>query len=73
MAQQLSISFGVTVGAALLNLVLLLRGAEQLTAADFTPVFLMLGALPLLALIWFAPLPADVGDDISGRKLKSGG
>lgn len=73
MAQQLSISFGVTFGASLLNLVLLLRGADALTADDFTPVFLALGALPLVALVWFAPLPADVGDDVSGRKLKTGG
>jgi MFS family permease len=70
MAQQLSQSFGVSCGAALLNATLLWRGGENLGPDDFWPAFTILAAAPLLALIHFVRLPRDVGAELSGGPSK---
>lgn len=67
MMQQLSNSFGVSCGAALLNVVLLWRGNAAIGAGDFWPVFAILAVMPLTALYFFIPLPADVGAEVSGH------
>lgn len=66
--QQLALSLGVTVGAALLQLSLALRGGTDLTAGDFLPAFLVVALLSVLSVISFARLPRDAGEEMAGRK-----
>ncbi len=66
--QQFSLSMGVTVGASVLQLALAFRGSSTLTAADFRPAFLVIGAISLLATISFARLPEYAGEELAGRK-----
>src|SRR5262245_33536628 len=65
--QQLSLSFGVGLGALLLHATLLIRGREQLGATDFSPAYFAIAGISLLSLLFFAPLPRDAGAEISGR------
>jgi len=66
MLQQLSVSFGVVLGASLLTAVSWWHGgdSQQLQARDFTPVFVIVGVLTLLSLASFRQLPADAGADM---------
>jgi MFS family permease len=63
MAQQLSLSLGVTLGASLVTLAAWWNGsgAGQLTAADFSPAFGVVGAMTLLSLLSFTKLAKDEG------------
>lgn len=70
MAQQLSQSFGVSCGAALLNATLLWRGGEHIGPDDFWPAFSVLAVAPLLALLYFVRLPRDVGAELSAGPSK---
>jgi EmrB/QacA subfamily drug resistance transporter len=65
--QQLSLSLGVSVGALTLEATRHLKGDPQLVAADFTPAFLVVGGAALFALAAFVRLPANAGDELSGR------
>jgi len=66
MLQQLSVSFGVVLGASMVTAVSWWHGGDghQLQSRDFTPVFVAIGLLTLLSLVWFRRLPADVGADM---------
>jgi EmrB/QacA subfamily drug resistance transporter len=66
--QQLSLSFGVGLGALLLHATLVSRGRDELGATDFAPAYFAIAALSLLSLFFFAPLPRDAGAEISGRR-----
>jgi EmrB/QacA subfamily drug resistance transporter len=66
-AQQLSQSAGVAVGALVLEIVLRLSGHPALTAADFPAAFLLVGALSASSIAMFALLPADAGADMAAR------
>jgi EmrB/QacA subfamily drug resistance transporter len=68
--QQLSRSFGVALAALLVQGMQSWRGDVHLTAADITPSFLVIGAMTLIALLFFVPLPADAGDSISGKQVE---
>jgi EmrB/QacA subfamily drug resistance transporter len=67
-AQQLSLSLGITVGAAALQLALNARGAQDLTIADFWPAFLVVGLISALSVFSFRRLSSDAGEEVAGRK-----
>lgn len=64
-AQQLSISFGVSMGATILALVV---GDHPVKAADFQPVFLLIGLVPALSVLGFARLKPLDGAEVSGYR-----
>jgi MFS family permease len=68
--RQFSTSLGVGLGALLLHLTMEARGGETLIASDFAPAFLCVGLLALVSIFLYLPLPADAGDEVSGRIQK---
>jgi EmrB/QacA subfamily drug resistance transporter len=66
--QQLSLSFGVGLGALLLHETLVLRGHEDLGPSDFSAAYFAIAAVGLTSLAFFARLPVDAGAEISGRR-----
>ena len=68
-AQQLSLSTGVAVGALVVETTLRLKHSTTMTAADFPPAFLVVGALSASAgfdlLCAWRPMPAA---ELSGRE-----
>jgi MFS family permease len=67
-AQQLSLSTGVAIGALVVEITLRLKGSTAMSAADFPPAFLVIGALSASAALVFWQLPANAGEELSGRK-----
>ncbi len=63
--QQLTVSFGVSVGAALLGLLTPARSTP--TAATFHTVFFLIAVLPILALPAFTRLRPSDGVEVSGH------
>jgi hypothetical protein len=63
MAQQLSVSFGVVLGAALVGAAAWWRGGDpaQLAAHDFSPAFFVVGTMTLISMLFFMRLDADEG------------
>jgi EmrB/QacA subfamily drug resistance transporter len=70
MGQQLSQSIGIGLAAMLLSSSRILHGSTTLRVADVSPVFVIIGALSLLGLFYFAPLPRDAGAEVSGHHGK---
>ncbi len=68
-AQQLSLSTGVAAGALVVEITLRLKGSVAMAAADFPPAFLVISALAASAALIFMRLPADAGEELSGRRL----
>ncbi len=66
-AQQLSISTGVAIGALAVDLTLWWRGHTTITAADFQPAFVTIGVIAATATIVFARLPPDAGAELARR------
>lgn len=66
--QQLSLTFGVGLGALLLHATLAWRGGDTLGAADFAPAFFGIAAISLLSVGFFVPLPPDAGAEMSGHR-----
>jgi EmrB/QacA subfamily drug resistance transporter len=66
--QQLSLSFGVGLGALLLHATLRYHGHDELGPTDFAPAYFAIAGISLLSLFFFAPLPRDAGAEISGRR-----
>jgi|SRR5580658_91672 EmrB/QacA subfamily drug resistance transporter len=64
-AQQLSVSFGVSIGATILALFV---GDTVVTAADFRPVFLLVGLIPVASVLGFAWLRPMDGAEITGYR-----
>ncbi|MGD9542999.1 MAG: DHA2 family efflux MFS transporter permease subunit [Methylocystis sp.] len=67
-AQQLSLSTGVAIGAAALEAARALRGGGALEAADFTPAFLVVAAISTLSVTSFLPLASNAGDNLVRRR-----
>jgi hypothetical protein len=67
-AQQLSLSTGVAVGALVVEITLRLSHGAAMSAADFPPAFLVVGALAATASLIFVRLAPDAGAELSGRK-----
>jgi hypothetical protein len=66
-SQQLSISAGVAVGAAVVEATLRWRGGIALSADDFWPAFLIVAAISGSSALLFARLPRDAGAEMSGH------
>ncbi|CAN5709088.1 MFS transporter [soil metagenome] len=66
MAQQLSVSFGVVLGATLVGLTAWLHSGDSthLTARDFSPTFFAIGMITMLSLVWFLKLDEHEGDEL---------
>jgi MFS family permease len=71
-AQQLSISTGVAVGALVVEITLRLKHGSAMSAADFPPAFLVVGALTAAASLIFFRLPLDAGAELAGRLVPTG-
>lgn len=69
MVQQVSLALGVVMGASLLTLTSHLHGgdANHLTAQDFSPAFVCIGAMTLLSAFAFRRLHPDEGDELRRR------
>jgi EmrB/QacA subfamily drug resistance transporter len=66
-AQQLALSTGVAVGALVVEVTLRLKHGSAMSAWDFPPAFLAVGALTAASGLIFARLPPDAGAELSGR------
>jgi EmrB/QacA subfamily drug resistance transporter len=66
--QQLSLTFGVTIGAAVLAIASKFSGHERLEPADFSVAFLVVAAMMLLAAPASRLMPADAGAEMSGHR-----
>ncbi len=67
-AQQLSLSLGVTIGAFALESANLLNGGKVLGANDFWPAFVLVGLISASSVIWMARLAPDAGAEVSGHR-----
>jgi EmrB/QacA subfamily drug resistance transporter len=66
-AQQLSISVGVAIGALAVDLTLWRRGHDTITAADFQPAYITIALISACAFFVFVRLPADAGAELARR------
>jgi EmrB/QacA subfamily drug resistance transporter len=66
-AQQLSLSIGVTIGAFALETTHLLHGGKTLAAGDFWPAFLIVGLISASSVFWMMQLAPDAGAEVSGH------
>jgi hypothetical protein len=67
-AQQLSLSIGVALGAAILQAVNVWRGDLDLTAQDFGPAFFLVALISASSGFVFARLAPDAGAEMSGHQ-----
>jgi EmrB/QacA subfamily drug resistance transporter len=67
-AQQLSQSVGVALGALVLETVLRFKGTGALAAEDFPPAFLLVGLVSASSVLLFARLPPDAGAEMADRR-----
>jgi EmrB/QacA subfamily drug resistance transporter len=68
-AQQLSMSTGVAVGALVVEFTLRLKHGTEMSIGDFPPAFLVVGALSASAALVFMRLAPDAGAELVGRQL----
>jgi EmrB/QacA subfamily drug resistance transporter len=66
-AQQLSLSTGVAVGALAVDLTMRLRDSPTITADDFAPAFILVAAISALAAPIFWRLSPDAGAELADR------
>jgi hypothetical protein len=66
--QQLSLSFGVGLGALLLHATLVWHGRSELGAGDFSAAYFTIAAISLTSLLFFVRLPEDAGAEVSGQR-----
>ena len=69
-AQQLSLSFGVALGAAALEVSQAWHGRGGLLTQDFAFAFLVVSAVSSLSVLAFLRVARDAGANVSGRKVK---
>jgi EmrB/QacA subfamily drug resistance transporter len=69
-AQQLSLSVGITVGALLLQAAQAVHGTPHITRADFPWGFLGVALISACSVFWFARLPLNAGAELSGSRPK---
>jgi EmrB/QacA subfamily drug resistance transporter len=70
--QQVSVSFGVAIGAMVLEFSEALRGHEAPQTEDFSAAFVVAGLISALSALLMLRLPADAGAEIAGRALPAG-
>src|SRR5262249_1015310 len=66
-AQQVSISVGVAIGALAVDLTLLVRGHDTITAADFQPAYLTIAVISGCSVFVFARMPVEPGAELALR------
>jgi EmrB/QacA subfamily drug resistance transporter len=66
-AQQVSISVGVAIGALAVDLTLLARGHSVITAADFQPAFIAIALISGSAFFVFVRMPPEAGAELARR------
>ena len=66
-AQQLSLSAGVAVGALVLELERMERGTTNVAASDFVAAFVLVAAIAAMSAFVFATLPQTAGASLSSR------
>lgn len=64
---QISVALGVSLSAGVLEFTRSMRGDTTLVAEDFTPAFLVVSAIALIAPLLFLRLAPDAGASVSGR------
>jgi MFS family permease len=69
MLQQFSLSMGVGTGAMLLNFTMRHQATTTLGPQDFWPAILGVGIISGLSVLFFIPLKADAGAEVSGYPL----
>ena len=67
-AQQVSLSLGVGLGATCLHLTLAWQGSASLGPDSFDAAYAAIGLMSLTALIFFHPLAPDAGAEVSGHR-----
>jgi EmrB/QacA subfamily drug resistance transporter len=67
MAQQLSVSIGVGIGALLLHVTLLIQDRTVLGPGDFAAAFLAVGLISLSSIFFYLPLAREAGAEVSGH------
>jgi MFS family permease len=67
--QQISLSTGVTLGAAALEAMTYLGGRTEVDATDFRVGFLVVGLVSASSYWLIRRLPADAGAEVSGREI----
>jgi EmrB/QacA subfamily drug resistance transporter len=66
-AQQLSVSTGVAMGALAVELAMNYSGSPEITAADFPPAFLFVAAISASAALFFMRLHPEAGHELAHR------
>jgi MFS family permease len=66
-AQQVSISVGVAIGALAVDLTLWAHGHTTITAADFQPAFIAIAVISACAFFLFVRMPDDAGAELARR------
>lgn len=69
--QQLALSTGVAIGAAVLEMSRNLHGGGQLVSEDFAPAFYVVAIITALAATIFWPLPSTAGDELTNRQART--
>jgi EmrB/QacA subfamily drug resistance transporter len=67
--QQVSVSLGVAVGAMAVEMSEWLHGHPVPETSDFSAAFMVVGLMSMLTSVLMFRLPADAGDEMSGRRL----
>ncbi len=70
MAQRLSQTMGVALGAYALEVSNGLQGHAQIVSADFWPAFAAVGLISVSSFPFVAALPRDAGSDLSGHRSR---
>jgi EmrB/QacA subfamily drug resistance transporter len=66
-AQQLSIAFGVAIGAGVVELTLQHSGHATITASDFQPAWIVIALLSSTSALLFWKMPPNIGAEVSRR------
>ena len=67
--QQISVSFGVAMGAMVLEFSEQLRGHAHPQTEDFAAAFVFVGLVSMCTTLLMLRLPAGAGDELSGRMV----
>ncbi|HVM82307.1 MAG TPA: MFS transporter [Candidatus Binatia bacterium] len=70
-AQQLSLSVGVGIGAMVLHFTIALSGSGSIVPEDFPPAFFLVGAIAVTSVLFYWPLRADAGAEVTGHRVAS--
>ena len=70
--QQLSLSAGVALGGATVELTVWHRAEGTITAGDFPPAFLLIAVISAVSALIFARLPPDAGEELAHRTPPGG-